>query len=513
MAWTTVLGAGFAAFVTVWLTRRRKWANRSRGLPLPPSIKGLPLLGNALDIPTELVWEAYQQWTKTLKSDIVYANALGTSIVVLNSKRAAIDILDRQSLKTSGRYQSPVACDLIGWSAYLPMMPYGEEFKTHRKLFQQHFQVSDPKLYRARISENLPAMLAKLLEHPDDLISITQDFITSTVMQIAYGSLGPDTLEIYAEFAEAAMKMESDSAVPGGFLVDLIPILKYVPEWVPGAGFRKVAREWNVRLSRLAEEPFNEALKRINDGTAEPSFVSKLYYSAEEDGLAASDSHRIIKSLAATFHIAGTDSTIASLKYFYLAMMYYPNVQAKAQQELDVYLKGDRLPEFGDESNLPYITALVKELLRWQPIAPMGLPHFSTEDCFHEGYFIPKDSIIFANQWAMSYDEAEYPDPGTFNPERFLSPDGSLNTDAPDPKEIAFGFGRRVCPGSHMAYSALFVTISTILSLFEITKPDDFKFDLQRDIRLGFTRTPKDFKCAIRVRSGGAEMLIRSSVL
>ena len=66
------------------------------------------------------------------------------------------------------------------------------------------------------------------------------------------------------------------------------------------------------------------------------------------------------------------------MQAFFLAMAMYPNVQRKAQEELDRVVGKDRLPDFQDQDSLPYINALIMELLRWHPIAPLGVPHRST---------------------------------------------------------------------------------------------------------------------------------------
>jgi len=72
---------------------------------------------------------------------------------------------------------------------------------------------------------------------------------------------------------------------------------------------------------------------------------------------------------------AGTDTTLASVHTFILAMLHYPEVQRKAQAELDRVLHHDRrLPSFEDQADLPYLTAVMKEVLRWQPVAPIGMP-------------------------------------------------------------------------------------------------------------------------------------------
>ena len=80
-------------------------------------------------------------------------------------------------------------------------------------------------------------------------------------------------------------------------------------------------------------------------------------------------------------------------------MTEFPDIQRTAQQEIDRVVGHNRLPTASDRPNLPYIEAMVKEVLRWHPVAPMGLPHTSTADDICEGYFIPKGSMLFANVW------------------------------------------------------------------------------------------------------------------
>lgn len=80
-------------------------------------------------------------------------------------------------------------------------------------------------------------------------------------------------------------------------------------------------------------------------------------------------------------------------------MALYPDVQQKAQEELDAVIGQSRLPEFSDRNSLPYINALVKELHRWHVVTPIGVPHLSTDDDEYEGYFIPARSLVCPNLW------------------------------------------------------------------------------------------------------------------
>lgn len=80
-------------------------------------------------------------------------------------------------------------------------------------------------------------------------------------------------------------------------------------------------------------------------------------------------------------------------------MTLYPEVQRKAQEEIDRILGGARLPTVVDRASLPYVDAVVKETLRWHPVAPMGIPHMSVKDDMYEGHLIPEGSLVLANIW------------------------------------------------------------------------------------------------------------------
>ncbi|KAG1785858.1 cytochrome P450, partial [Suillus plorans] len=138
--------------------------------------------------------------------------------------------------------------------------------------------------------------------------------------------------------------------------------------------------------------------------------------------------------------------TAATLMVFFLAMVLYPEVQKRAQAEIDSVVGKERLPTFEDRASLPYIEAVMRETWRWQPVAPLGVPHAASSDDVYDGYFIPKGAIITYNTWSdMFLPASRYPDASSFIPERFLNSDGALTND--DPAEYIFGLGRRVCPG------------------------------------------------------------------
>ena len=141
-------------------------------------------------------------------------------------------------------------------------------------------------------------------------------------------------------------------------------------------------------------------------------------------------------------------------------MVLYPDVQAQAQAEIDAVIGDEKLPTIEDREKLPYVSALVMEVLRWHVVAPISGYHRVMEDDIHDGYFIPKGTIVFPNVWhvrplpppclcsflfrncrKMLHDDNVYKSPSSFNPERFIKTEGGKPE--PDPRDICFGFGRR----------------------------------------------------------------------
>lgn len=91
--------------------------------------------------------------------------------------------------------------------------------------------------------------------------------------------------------------------------------------------------------------------------------------------------------------------SMSSAQSFFLAMAMHPEVQSKAQAELDAVIGPHRLPCYADRGSLPYIDALMKESLRWQPVLPLGVAHRSTTDDEYRGWFIPKGTLVIPNAW------------------------------------------------------------------------------------------------------------------
>ncbi|KAI1172680.1 cytochrome P450 [Nemania sp. FL0916] len=216
----------------------------------------------------------------------------------------------------------------------------------------------------------------------------------------------------------------------------------------------------------------------------------------------------INKWSAMSLYAAGADTTVSAIACFFLAITLYPETQKRARKEIDEVVGSDRLPATTDRERLPYIDAIVKETLRWHPIAPMGIPHQNTEDDVYEGYLIPKGSMLFANIWHFTHDPERYHDPFEFKPERFLP--GAADKPEPDPKQFAFGFGRRACPGNHLADNTLFLMIAQSLAVFDIEAGENINRDPEIMFQSGVVSHPAPFASNIKPRSPRHATLIKS---
>lgn len=123
-------------------------------------------------------------------------------------------------------------------------------------------------------------------------------------------------------------------------------------------------------------------------------------------------------------------------------MTLYPEAMKKAQEELDRVVGRGQLPSLSDRGDLPYIDAMVKEVLRWGPPLPIALPNRVTQDDVYRGYFIPEGATVIQNVWAICRDPNIYPDPDAFNPDRFLK-NGKIDPRVFNPEDRIFGCGRR----------------------------------------------------------------------
>ncbi|RXW19793.1 hypothetical protein EST38_g6052 [Candolleomyces aberdarensis] len=342
--------------------------------------------------------------------------------------------------------------------------------------------------------------------HPSSLIG-------GIILHITYGYEPKPTGDPFIHIAHEVERGFKIVAVYGTFLVDNIPILKYVPAWMPGAGFQRFAAYYKNVHNLAKSMPYQFVLDAMKRNDAEPCVVTRLVEDlpSPSDPRYAEDEDDIL-NVAGVSYLAGTETTAGVMATFTLLMVLYPEVQGKAQAELDRVVGTSRLPDFGDRDDLVYVKAVITELLRWYQAAPMAVPHTTSEDNYYDGYLIPKGTIVMGNAWAVLHDPEVFENPMEFNPERYIK-DGMFNTDLLDPLSFAFGFGRRVCPGMHLVKDVVYLMVTSTLAMFKILPSKDESGaprNVEPTFDSGVMVLPGPFDSDIRIRSSAAEHLLKS---
>ncbi|KAJ7142216.1 cytochrome P450 [Mycena epipterygia] len=500
-----------AGFSIILYSLHSRLTTRSK-LPLPPGPTKMPIVGNLFDLPPASEWEMYKNWSRQYESDIIQLDLAGKSVIILSSLKATEDLLEKRSSIYSDRPTSPMLVDLMEWTWLLPLMPYGDTWRAQRRLFSQGFNVTAARNFRPKELAATHGLLRRLAHTPGAFRDHLRHMAGEIIISVAYGIDVLPVNDPYIAVAEKTNHAGIQATTPGRFLVDSIPLLKHVPEWFPGADFKHKAKKWKQLGRTLMAVPLAEVKRQLASGAAHHSFTAENLQNLSESGDQYYD-EETINGTAASMYLAGSDTTVAALSTFVLAMLANPEAQRQAQMEIDAVLGKGQLPIFNDEQSLPYVSALVKEVLRWRPVTPMGVPHFLPVEDEYRGYRIPAGSVVIGNVWAILHNEDMYPDPSAFKPERFLR-DGKPNPDVRDP-QAAFGFGRRVCPGRHMAMDSVWITIASILSVFDITKAigDDGQIiEPSYEYSSEIISAPLPFKCSITPRSADAVALIEATV-
>ncbi|KAL1692795.1 cytochrome P450 [Schizophyllum commune] len=381
----------------------------------PPGPAGYPVVGNLFDMPLGgWEWETFTRWAEQY-GPIVSTRILGRTVVIVNSYEKAYEMMEQKSQMYSSRPRLTMPAELMGWGDGLAFVEYGPRLRAYRRIFHRELGSREAVSAYADVQEAHAKTFARSCwREPKRFREHAVHMSGSLILAVAYGYHAKPDNDPIVRAANDAIEVFNLAASPSAYLVNLIPALKYVPEWVPGAGFKRQARLWRPLYGRMVDAPFE-----------------------------------FVKSAMVT----GSETTALVIHAFFFFMVLHPEVQKRSQAEIDTVIgRGGRLPEISDRDKLPYVEALCKEILRYHPPGPCGLPHASTQDDVQDGYFIPKGSTIIPNIWKMSRDAAVYTNADEFDPRRFLGP-----TPEQDPREYVYGFD-----------ASIFVTVAVCLALFDI---------------------------------------------
>ncbi|KAF8176425.1 putative monooxygenase [Mycena galopus ATCC 62051] len=435
---------------------------------LPPGPSRWPFIGSVLEMPQSYQWLKFSEWAK-IYGDLVYLNAFSQSVIVINSVKVAQDLLDQRSSIYSDRPYEPFPRNTLttgpcsaGYGELLVLQPYGDNWRQQRKIVVQDFGPSTIRSYHHIQVNEARKLVYGVANESAPLASQTQLVIGRLITRATYGYNISDLQDRFLTLALIETENFGQATVPGKWAIDFLPILKDLPSWFPGSGFLQVAKGWR-ELVYKAWDQYLWSKENLESGTVLlPNLIATTL--DKLSGPPSKEQEEKISWAAAVLTGGGLDTSVSSVLMFFLAMTLNPSVQAKARKEIETVIGSDRLPEIQDKDSLPYVRSVMTEILRWLPPIPLAVPHALRQDDVYNDLYLPKGSIVMPNIWHMLHDPEVYANPMEFNPDQYHGLDSEMDK----VRDVAFGFGRRVCPGKAFADSTLFAIVSTVLATCEI---------------------------------------------
>ncbi|KAK5996476.1 Cytochrome P450 monooxygenase [Cladobotryum mycophilum] len=450
----------------------------SREKGLPPGPPTVPFLGNINLLPKTGIHLLFTNWAKTYGSIFSVKIGHGT-MVVLTSAYHATQLLDKRSAKYSHRPPSYVVGDLVFGGDHPMFMDPDERWKLRRKLYFQLMNESRCNTEHVRLIEaESTKLLRDICLEPENVMQHPGRYTNSVISSLVCGMRTPrfDTHH-YVTLGKIMTDLSALGEIGATPPIDLLPILKYVPERLMGY--------WRTRAANL---------NKLLLGLYHP-LVDRLLERRQKIG-----------------SIGGTDTTSTTLLVLIQAMVTNLDVQLEAQKQIDSVVDEFTLPSWEHYDQLPLVSMIVKECLRWRPPLPGAFPHALARDDEIDGMKIPQGSTIVLNIWGMHQDASRYSHPEKYDPYRYegqTQPASAYTNSGHEKRDhFSYGAGRRICPGIHLAERALFVATARLLWAFTMkpkvdadgkevpidTKPETAYKD-------GFLNQVRPFEVDVRVRS------------
>ncbi|XP_022149457.1 cytochrome P450 81E8-like isoform X2 [Momordica charantia] len=452
---------------------------------LPPSPPSVPIIGH-LRLLRRPVHRNFQKIAAEYGP--IFSLRFGSRLaVVVSSLDTAEECLTKNDVVFANRPRLIIGKHLGYNHTTMAAAPYGAHWRNLRRLTASElFSTARLGSSLSIRKEEIRRVLLKLRAGSGsgsggdfakaELKSMFSEVTFNVVMRMVAGKryYGEEVSD-EAEAREFSELMEEISCHGGASnWVDFMPILRWIG---CDGGYERNLAKLMKRTDKFMEALVEEARHNKKNSAIERknccSLLDRLLELQESEPQYYTD--QIVKGLVLVLLRAGTDSTSVTMNWAMTQLLNNPEVLTKAKAELDTKVGQDRLVDESDLANLKYLQAIVFETLRLHPPAPMLIAHYSSSDCTVAGYHIPHDTILLVNAWAIHRDPKLWDDPTSFRPERFL---GSAANELLSNKLIAFGLGRRACPGATMGERFVGLTLALMIQCYEWKKSGEENIDM-----------------------------------
>ncbi|XP_061452467.1 cytochrome P450 2F3-like [Rhineura floridana] len=471
------------------------WKRQDGKGPLPPGPTPLPILGNFFQLGQSNMVKSLEKLSKVYGP--VFTVYLGLQrVVVLCSYTVVKEALVAQAEEFSGRGQLP---------------SFSKDFNEHGVVFAngdrwrqlRRFSLSTLRNFgmgKRSIEERIQEEAQCLVEEfrktqgvPFVPISILSRAVSNVICSIVFGDRFAYNDEKFLTLNKLITERFRVASTSSCQLYNIFPeILEKIPG--PHHAGSKCCQE----IISFIEERIKMQQASL-DASAPQNFIDCFLAKMEQEKHNPSSEYCMENLVMTTFNLffAGTETISTTLRFGFLILLKYPQIQEKLHEEIDRVIGQDRSPGIEDRNKMPYTEAVLHEIQRFSDILPMSLPHAVTQDTHFRGYVIPKGTYIYPLLSTVHYDSEQHSNPDEFDPRRFLDSHGCFKkVDAFMP----FSAGKRICLGEGLARAELFLFFTTILQTFTLTSPMPPGEISIAPAAVGIGRVPPQYQLSVALR-------------
>ncbi|XP_074874023.1 cytochrome P450 2A13-like [Carettochelys insculpta] len=468
------------------------WRQRQGRGKMPPGPTPLPVLGNLLQVDLKNMRKSLMELSE--RYGPVYTLHLGPRrVVVLCGHRAVKEALLDQADDFAGRGKQATFDWLF--EGYGVAFSNGERAKQLRRLSittLRNFGVGKRSI-EERILEEAHFLLEALRETKGLPFDPTY-FLSRTVSNIISSVVFGDRFDYEDKEFHSLLYMITESfrftATAWGQLYEMFSdTMRYLP------GPQRTAFKQLAGLEEFIKRKVNANLETL-DPSAPRDFIDcfLVKMQQEKQNPASEFSMRNVVLTTLTMFFAGTETISTTLRYGFLILLKYPEIEEKIHQEINQVIGRNRTPSMEDRSRMPYTDAVIHEFQRFCDVIPMGLARRVTRDTQFRGYTIPKGTEVYPVLGSVLFDPSQFSNPDTFDPGHFLDGNGQFKkSDA----FVPFSIGKRYCFGEMLARMELFLFLTSILQNFRFRSPvapEDI--DISPKL-VGFATLPRSYEICL----------------
>ncbi|XP_077993740.1 cytochrome P450 2U1-like [Glandiceps talaboti] len=474
------------------------WTFRRQG-NLPPGPKGLPIVGSLFSLSTH-PYKDFLEWGQVYGD--VMSVRLGTElVVVLNSFDAIKAAFVKQGAKFSSRPTNSTTGQLFQQKGVVDAPSPSWQALRKYTLRSLHEFGMGKALSEVRILDECDFVVKQLNNHIDSSIDLRQ-LIPSAISNVMCIMLFGHRFD-YDDGDFKEMLRLSDALLKdllaSNFLT-FIPILWHFPLPIK----RNLIKNWH-EFRDYMDKKIEEHKIKIQKQTGDDCILDRYLLKGKEieerkiqdPSLSCLSDFDHLRVTWVELFVAGTDAVANTLLWAIIYLALNPDIQEKCIEDIKEGIGMDKTPSYADKSKLPFMEATTLESHRIASVVPLVDPHMTSEATTLNGYYIPKNTVVFANTWAVHMDKTEWENPETFNPGRFLDEDGNI-VKMKRNRIMPFSIGPRGCQGKELANTEVFLFLTSLLQRFEFKIPEGDTPSMEGT--LGSVRMPPPYKVIIRTR-------------